>query len=39
MKSKFLLEMNKKDKCYKIIERIFDVWRNSININVKNNDI
>ena len=40
MKSKFLLEMNKKDKCYKIIERIFDVLeRNSININVKNNDI
>lgn len=40
MKSKYLLEMNKKDKCYKIIERIFDVLeRNSININVKNNDI
>ena len=40
MKSKYLLEMNKKDKCYKIIERIFDVLeRNSININVNNNDI
>ena len=40
MKSKFLLEMSKKDKCYKIMERIFDVLeRNSININVNNNDI
>lgn len=40
MKSKYLLEMNKKDKCYKIIERIFDVLeRNNININVNNNDI
>ena len=40
MKSKFLLEMSKKDKCYKIMERIFDVLeRNSININVNNNEI
>lgn len=40
MKTKFLLEMSKKDKCYKIMERIFDVLeRNSININVNNNDI
>ena len=40
MKSKYLLEMNKKDKCYKIIERIFDILeRNNINININNNDI
>lgn len=40
MKDKLLLEMNKKDKCYKIMEKLFDILeKNSINIRSNNNDI
>lgn len=40
MKDKLLLEMNKKDKCYKIMERLFDILeKNSINIRSNNNDL
>ena len=40
MKDKLLLEMNKKDKCYKIMEKLFDILeKNSINIRSNNNDL
>jgi hypothetical protein len=40
MKDKLLLEMNKKDKCYKIMEKLFDILeKNSINIRNNNNDL
>jgi len=40
MKDKLLLEMSKKDKCYKIMERLFDILRrHDINIRNDENDI
>lgn len=37
MKDKLLLEMSKKDKCYKIMERLFDILRRH-NINIRNDE-
>lgn len=40
MKDKLLLEMSKKDKCYKIMERLFDILeRHNINIRSDENEI
>jgi hypothetical protein len=40
MKDKLLLEMSKKDKCYKIMERLFDILeRHNINIRSDGNEI
>jgi hypothetical protein len=40
MKDKLLLKMNKKDKCYKIMEKLFDILeKNNINIRSNNNDL
>ena len=40
MKDKLLLEISKKDKCYKIMERLFDILdRHNINIKSDENEI